>query len=230
MHTLDDNLSAVLGRIQRAAAGAGRSAKDVALIAVSKKQPASAIRALFLAGQPTFGESYLQEALDKQRELSELAIEWHFIGPIQSNKTRSIAEHFAWVHSVDRFKIAQRLSEQRPDYLPALNVCLQVNIDGEASKSGVAPEQLAELADQIAGLPRLTLRGLMAIPAAHRDYGSQLNAFARVRALYEHYQAQGRCETLDTLSMGMSGDLEAAIAAGATMVRVGTDLFGKRET
>lgn len=229
MHNLHDNFSQVLNRMQSAATRAGRSAEDVTLIGVSKKQPASAIRSLYEAGQHTFAESYLQEALDKQNALSDLTIDWHFIGPIQSNKTRAIAEHFAWAHSVDRLKIAQRLSEQRPDHLPALNICLQVNIDAEASKSGVLPYELQTLADQVLGLPRLNLRGLMAIPAPRQAYAEQLEAFSRVRALFEGYRAHSNSKTLDTLSMGMSGDLEAAVAAGATMVRVGSDLFGERK-
>lgn len=229
MHTLHDNFSRVLERLDTAARQAGRSPEDIALIAVSKKQPGTAVRSLYSAGQRAFGENYLQEALDKQAELADLAIEWHFIGPIQSNKTRPIANHFSWVHSVDRLKIAKRLSEQRAEHLPPLNICLQVNIDGEASKSGVLPDEVEALAMQVSDLPRLALRGLMAIPAARADHSAQFDAFSRVQALFERCKAHDKCKTLDTLSMGMSGDLEAAIAAGATMVRVGTDLFGTRE-
>lgn len=229
MHNLDDNLSRVHSRMQEAAARAGRSMDELTLIAVSKKQSVAAMRALFTAGQRVFGESYLQEALDKQQELAELPIEWHFIGPIQSNKTRPIAEHFSWVHSVDRLKIAQRLNEQRPESLPPLNVCLQVNIDREASKSGVAAEDLPALAAAVAELPRLRLRGLMSIPAPREDYEGQLAAFMKLRKLLEELRPQVQNAPLDHLSMGMSSDLEAAVAAGATMVRVGTDLFGARE-
>lgn len=229
MHTLDDNLSHVLSRMQAAAGRVGRSLDELKLIAVSKKQSAAAMRELFAAGQRAFGESYLQEALDKQQELSDLAIEWHFIGPIQSNKTRAIAEHFSWVHSVDRHKIAQRLNDQRPEHLPPLNICLQINIDQEATKSGVLAEDLPALAEAVSKLPRLRLRGLMAIPAPRDDYDGQLAAFAELRKLLEELQDQLKDAPLDSLSMGMSGDLEAAIAAGATMVRVGTDLFGARD-
>jgi len=201
-----------------------RDPADVGLLAVSKTQPAAAIREAFAAGLRDFGENYLQEALDKQAALADLALTWHFIGPIQSNKTKPIAEHFAWVHSVDRLKIAQRLSDQRPAGLPPLNVCLQVNVSGEASKSGCAPEDLQPLAQAVAGLPRLHLRGLMCIPAPSDDPAEQHAAFARLRALRD---ALGL--GLDTLSMGMSQDLEAAIAEGATWVRIGTALFGARD-
>jgi PLP dependent protein len=228
MHSLHDKFSQVLDRMQAAAKQAGRSPADITLIGVSKKQSTDAIRTLYAAGQRHFGESYLQEALDKQRVLVDLPIVWHFVGPVQSNKSRAIASHFDWVHSVDRLKVAQRLSDQRPVQLPPLNVCLQVNIDEEDSKSGVKPSQLQTLADQVMDLPRLSLRGLMTIPAPRQDYPTQFDAFSRVRALFESLKAHSRCASLDTLSMGMSGDLEAAIAAGATMVRVGTDLFGKR--
>lgn len=229
MHNLDDNLSRVQGRMQEAARRAGRSTDQVGLIAVSKKHSAAAIRRLFELGQRMFGESYLQEALDKQAELADLDIDWHFIGPIQSNKTRSIAEHFSWVHSVDRPKIAQRLNEQRPETLPPLNICLQVNIDREASKSGVSADELPALAEAVTSLPRLRLRGLMAIPAPRDDYEGQLAAFSELRQLFEELQKQFPEAPLDTLSMGMSSDLEAAVAAGATLVRVGTDLFGARQ-
>ncbi|MGE4406468.1 YggS family pyridoxal phosphate-dependent enzyme [Pseudomonas sp.] len=224
MSTIEKNIAKVAARIREAAQAVARDPADVGLLAVSKTQPAAAIREAFAAGLGDFGENYLQEALDKQAELADLALTWHFIGPIQSNKTKPIAEHFAWVHSVDRLKIAQRLSDQRPAGLPPLNVCLQVNVSGEASKSGCAPEELQPLAQAVAGLPRLHLRGLMCIPAPSADPAEQHAAFARLRALRD---ALGL--GLDTLSMGMSQDLEAAIAEGATWVRIGTALFGARD-
>jgi pyridoxal phosphate enzyme (YggS family) len=230
MDRLPEKLASVRSRIEAAARQAGRSPDEITLIGVSKRQSADAIRALHQAGQAAFGENYLQEALDKQSALGELATQWHFIGPIQSNKTRPIAEHFHWVHSVDRLKIAQRLSEQRPADWPPLNICLQVNVDAESSKSGVSPDDVEELATQVARLPRLALRGLMAIPAPREDYEAQLATFNRVRTIFERLKLRPGLQPLDTLSMGMSGDLEAAIAAGATMVRIGTDLFGARET
>ena len=224
MSTLADNLSAISARIASAAQAVGRDPASVQLLAVSKTKPASAIREIHAAGVRDFGENYLQEALTKQQALSDLPLIWHFIGPIQSNKTRAIAEHFDWVHSVDRLKIAQRLSEQRPADLPPLNVCLQVNVSGEASKSGCNPDELPALAQAIAALPRLTLRGLMAIPEPTDDPAAQAAAFARVRQLQDSLNLG-----LDTLSMGMSHDLEAAIAQGATWVRIGTALFGARD-
>ncbi|MGH8380472.1 YggS family pyridoxal phosphate-dependent enzyme [Pseudomonas sp.] len=224
MSTIADNLSTLAARIGAAAEAAGRSPSDIRLLAVSKTKPAAAVREAFAAGVRDVGENYLQEALNKQGELTDLPLTWHFIGPIQSNKTRAIAEHFDWVHSVDRLKIAQRLSEQRPEGLEALNICLQVNVSGEASKSGCTPEALPALATAIAALPRLRLRGLMAIPEPSDDRAAQEAAFARVREL----QASLGLD-LDTLSMGMSHDLEAAIAQGATWVRIGTALFGARD-
>jgi len=224
MSTIATNIAKVGARIREAAQASARDAESVGLLAVSKTQPAEAIREAFGAGVRDFGENYLQEALDKQTALTDLALHWHFIGPIQSNKTKAIAEHFDWVHSVDRLKIAQRLSEQRPDALGPLNICLQVNVSGEASKSGCAPEAVAGLAEAIAELPRLRLRGLMTIPAPTEDPAEQRRAFARLRQLKE---ALG--PDLDTLSMGMSQDLEAAIAEGATWVRIGTALFGARD-
>jgi pyridoxal phosphate enzyme (YggS family) len=191
---------------------------------VSKTKPAAAIRQAFAAGVRDFGENYLQEALEKQLELGDLPLIWHFIGPIQSNKTKAIAEHFAWVHSVDRLKIAQRLSDQRPAHLPALNICLQVNVSGEASKSGCNPDELPALAQAVTQLPNLRLRGLMTIPEPTDDVARQHAAFARLRELQD-----GLGLDLDTLSMGMSHDLEAAIAEGATWVRIGTALFGARD-
>ena len=223
MSTIAKNIAKVATRIREAAQAAGRAPETVGLLAVSKTQPAAAIREAHEAGLLDFGENYLQEALEKQAELADLPLVWHFIGPIQSNKTKPIAEHFDWVHSVDRLKIAQRLSNQRPAELPPLNVCLQVNVSHEPSKSGCAPEDAAELARAIAALPRLRLRGLMAIPEPTDDPVEQHAAFARVRQLQEQIGAQ-----LDCLSMGMSQDLEAAIAEGATWVRIGTALFGAR--
>lgn len=224
MSTIADNLSALAARIERAALAAGRDPASVRLLAVSKTKPASAIREAHAAGVLDVGENYLQEALTKQLELAELPLIWHFIGPIQSNKTKAIAEHFDWVHSVDRLKIAQRLSEQRPAHLAPLNICLQVNVSGEDSKSGCAPADLASLANAVVALPNLRLRGLMAIPEPSDDRASQEAAFATLRRL-QH----GLDLPLDTLSMGMSHDLEAAIAQGATWVRIGTALFGARD-
>jgi len=224
MSTIEKNIAKVAARIREAAQAVGRDPASVGLLAVSKTQPAAAIREAAEAGVRDFGENYLQEALDKQAELSELPLVWHFIGPIQSNKTKSIAEHFDWVHSVDRLKIAQRLSDQRPAELPPLNICLQVNVSGEASKSGCAPEELLQLAQAVAAMPRLRLRGLMCIPAPSEDPAEQRAAFARLRALRDELPLP-----LDTLSMGMSQDLEAAIAEGATWVRIGTALFGARD-
>ncbi|WP_313314691.1 YggS family pyridoxal phosphate-dependent enzyme [Stutzerimonas nitrititolerans] len=223
MSTIANNIAKVAARIREAAQAAGRDPDTVGLLAVSKTQPAEAIREANGAGLSDFGENYLQEALEKQADLADLALTWHFIGPIQSNKTRAITEHFDWVHSVDRLKIAQRLSEQRPTELPPLNVCLQVNVSGEASKSGCAPQDVAELARTIATLPNLRLRGLMAIPEPTNDRAEQHAAFARLRQLQQALALE-----LDTLSMGMSQDLEAAIAEGATWVRIGTALFGAR--
>ena len=221
-------LQAVQARIAAAARACGRDPASVRLLAVSKTFPVADLYAAQAAGQNCFGESYLNEALTKIAALSDPAPEWHFIGPLQSNKTRGIAEHFAWVHSVDRLKLAQRLSEQRPAALPSLNVCIQVNISGEASKSGVAPDALATLAHSLATLPRLRLRGLMAIPAPSENFNTQRAAFRRLRRALEDLVAQGLA--LDTLSMGMSEDLEAAIAEGATIVRIGSAIFGERGT
>ena len=226
MTTIASNLQAVRAAIVAAAVSAGRAADDVSLLAVSKTFSASALHEAFQSGQRCFGESYVQEALGKIAALHDLAIDWHFIGPIQSNKTRSIAENFAWVHSVDRLKIAERLSAQRPAHLPPLQLCLQVNISNEASKSGVSPDEVADLAQEIAGLPNLTLRGLMAVPAANCEIAVQRAAFARVGELYRQLNRQGF--KLDTLSMGMSHDFTAAIAEGATMVRIGSAIFGNR--
>ena len=224
MSTIAENIAKVGVRIREAAQASQRDCATVGLLAVSKTKPAEAIRQAFAAGTCDFGENYLQEALEKQAELSDLPLTWHFIGPIQSNKTKPIAEHFAWVHSVDRLKIAQRLSDQRPAHLPPLNICLQVNVSGEASKSGCNPDQLQALAQAVTQLPNLRLRGLMTIPEPNDDPSEQRAAFARLRELM-----QGLNLDLDTLSMGMSDDLEAAIAEGATWVRIGTALFGARD-
>jgi pyridoxal phosphate enzyme (YggS family) len=218
-------LAAVGARIERVAREAGRPADAVDLLAVSKGFPSPAIRALAGAGQRRFGESYLNEARLKMAELADLGLEWHFIGPLQSNKTRSVAEHFAWVHSVVRFKTAQRLSNQRPSGLPPLQICIQINISGEARKSGVAPDEASALIRAVAGLPRLRLRGLMAIPAPDPDSASRRAAFRR---LHDIYRTHACAHALDTLSMGMSDDLEDAIAEGATLLRVGSALFGER--
>jgi len=226
MSPIGANLQAVLQRIAGAAAAAGRDSHSIQLLAVSKTWPAQAIAEAFAAGQRAFGESHEQEASRKLSELAHLPIEWHFIGPIQSNKTRPIAERFAWVHSVDREKIARRLSDQRPPGLAPLMVCVQVNVSGEASKSGVEPGATLALARIVAELPRLRLRGLMAVPAPAPDIETQRAQFRRLRLLYDEIKAAGI--TLDTLSMGMSDDLEAAVMEGATIVRVVTAIFGRR--
>lgn len=226
MTTISNALQAVRTRISSALRGCGRAPDAAALLAVSKTFDLAAIREAYGGGQRAFGESYVQEALDKIAALRALDIEWHFIGPIQSNKTRAIAEHFAWVHGVDREKIARRLSEQRPNGMVPLNICLQVNVSGEASKAGVAPADVAALAQAVSGLPRLRLRGLMAIPEPSDDMTTQRARFHAVRELFDGLNVQGYA--LDTLSMGMSHDLEAAIAEGATMVRVGSAIFGAR--
>ncbi|MGZ9058738.1 MAG: YggS family pyridoxal phosphate-dependent enzyme [Burkholderiaceae bacterium] len=227
---LQANLDALHERITKAARAAGRDPSSVRLLAVSKAFGADAILSAAAAGQRAFGENYAQEAAAKivaTRALRpDLAFEWHFIGPIQSNKTRAIAEHFDWVQSVDRLKTAERLAEQRPANLPRLNVLLQVNVSGEASKSGVAPDELSQLAIDVEQLPRLRLRGLMAIPAPQVDVAQQRLAFARTNALFRQLREEGL--QVDVLSMGMSDDLEAAIAEGSTMVRIGTAIFGAR--
>jgi pyridoxal phosphate enzyme (YggS family) len=229
--SIAENLAHVRQAIVQAATAAGRAASDVQLLAVSKTFGVDAVIEAAQAGQYAFGENYLQEALDKMlavRELrADLPLCWHFIGPIQSNKTRPIAEYFDWVHSVDREKIAQRLSDQRPDGLPPLQVCLQLNVSGEDSKSGVAPDDVLALAQAVAGLPRLRLRGLMAIPEPAASFDEQRPPFRRLRELQAQLAAKGI--STDTLSMGMSADMAAAIAEGATIVRVGTAIFGKRD-
>ncbi len=227
MTTILNALQAVRERIARAAAQCGRAPSSIRLLAVSKAVGPTLVRAAFESGQHAFGESYTQEALHKIAALADMDVEWHFIGPLQSNKTKLIAQHFAWVHGVDRAKIAQRLSEQRSADLPPLNICLQVNVSGEASKSGVALTEIAALARFVTELPRIKLRGLMAIPAPTEEATQQRVAFHAVRDLFEQLNAQGFA--LDTLSMGMSDDLEAAIQEGATIVRVGSAIFGERE-
>ncbi|HRD91768.1 MAG TPA: YggS family pyridoxal phosphate-dependent enzyme [Accumulibacter sp.] len=226
MTTLPAKLQAVLVRIARAARLYGRDPADVLLLAVSKTWPAARVRDAATAGQRAFGESFVQEALEKVVELRTLGLDWHFIGSLQSNKTRVLAETFSWVHSVDRLRVAERLSEQRPASLPPLSVCLQVNVSCEASKGGVSLAEAPALAQAVAVLPKLRLRGLMTIPAPADDFREQRRPFRRLRELSEQLQADGLL--LDTLSMGMSHDLEAAIAEGSTLVRVGTAIFGER--
>ena len=228
MTSIAANLQAVRARISAACIVAGRAADSVQLLAVSKTWPAARVREAAVAGQCAFGENYVQEAVGKVAELKDLALEWHFIGPLQGNKTRPVAENFAWVHSVDRLKIAERLGAQRPAGLPPLQICLQVNVSGEASKSGCAPQQAFDLAAAIAELPILRLRGLMAIPEPTADILHQRQQFALLRGALEQINAGTDLE-LDTLSMGMSDDLEAAIMEGATMVRIGTAIFGQRD-
>lgn len=227
MTPISANLQAVLARIDAAAHRFGRDPASISLLAVSKTWSADAVREAAAAGQRAFGENYVQETVEKIDALGPLALEWHFIGPLQSNKTRPVAEHVDWVHSVERLKIAERLSQQRPAHLPPLNVCLQVNVSGEASKSGCAPEEVSALARQIAALPQLRLRGLMCIPEPSEDFEAQRQPFRQLREIYERLRNEGLA--LDTLSMGMSHDIEAAIAEGATMVRVGTAIFGDRK-
>ena len=226
MTTIASNLQAVRERIAAACAGAQRPVTDVTLLAVSKTFGPDAVRQAHHAGQAAFGENYIQEAVEKMAMLADLPLQWHCIGPIQSNKTRLVAQHFDWVHTIDRLKVAQRLSEQRPDGKAVLNVCIQVNIDGGASKSGVAPADALDLAREVARLPRLRLRGLMTIPEPAADHEAQMAVHARAAALFAQLRDAGL--PMDTLSMGMTADLEAAIAAGSTMVRVGTAIFGGR--
>jgi len=227
MTTIAARLQAVNDRTAAAAHAAGRAPDSVALLAVSKTWPAAAVREAAAAGQRAFGENYVQEGVDKVEALRELGLEWHFIGPLQSNKTRLVANAFDWVHSIDRLKIAERLSAQRDVHLPPLNVCIQVNVSGEESKSGVAPIDAASLAAAVAALPGLRLRGLMCIPEPSADPALLHARFALLRRLKDELAASGL--TLDTLSMGMSHDLEAAVAEGATVVRVGTAIFGERQ-
>lgn len=228
MSVIAANLQAVKNDIAAATQQAGRDPSAVTLLAVSKTVPPATVREAFQAGQTAFGENYVQEGLDKIAALDDLRtrIQWHFIGPLQSNKTRSVAGQFDWVHTVDRLKIAERLSAQRPDGLPPLQVCIQVNISEEASKSGVAPQDVLPLARAVAALPNLQLRGLMAIPAPAEDPAAQRQPFAALRALLDQLRQSGL--NVDTLSMGMSADMDAAIAEGATLVRIGTAIFGAR--
>ena len=226
MTTIDANLQAVRARVSAACIAAGRSPQSVQLLAVSKTFPPNAVLQAAAAGQLAFGENYIQEAVLKIQALQGHTLQWHCIGPVQSNKTRLVAQHFDWVQSIDRLKIAQRLSEQRPAGLAPLQVCIQVNTDGGPTKAGVTPHDLPELARAVAALPQLTLRGLMTIPEPSADFASALALHARARTLMEDLNADGF--GLDTLSMGMSADLEAAIHAGSTMVRVGTAIFGDR--
>ncbi len=226
MSAIADNLQAVHARISNAAAAVGRSPESVRLLAVSKTWPLACVLDAAEAGQRAFGENYVQEGIEKIAAVSGRNLEWHFIGPLQSNKTKQVAEHFDWVHSIDRLKVAERLSAQRPAYLPALQVCVQVNVSGEASKSGCAPDQALALCRAVAALPGLQLRGLMAIPEASDDMAAQRIPFRKLRELSEHVRTAG--VPLDTLSMGMSHDLEAAVAEGATIVRIGTAIFGER--
>ncbi|WNO05073.1 YggS family pyridoxal phosphate-dependent enzyme [Rhodoferax mekongensis] len=228
MTMIADNLHAVAQRIAQACTQSGRPAGSVRLLAVSKTFGPDAVQQAFDAGQRAFGENYIQEAVDKITALSALAIEWHCIGPIQSNKTRLVAEHFQWAHTVDRLKIAQRLSDQRPPHLPPLQVCIQVNVDGGPNKSGVTPQDAVALALEVAQLPRLQLRGIMCIPEPAPDFVAARAVFMSAKAVFDAMVAQGL--PLDTLSMGMSGDLDAAVAGGSTMVRVGSAIFGARPT
>lgn len=226
MTTIPLQLAAVHSRLQAACQSAGRPVDSVTLLAVSKTFGADAVRAAYAAGQTWFGENYIQEAVQKITELRELPLVWHCIGPIQSNKSRLVAEHFDWVHTVDRLKIAQRLSEQRPAHLAPLQVCIQVNVDGGPTKSGVAPQEVLALAQAVAQLPRLRLRGLMCIPDPAPDFEAECALFTRARELFDALNGTGL--GLDTLSMGMSADLEAAVASGSTLVRVGSAIFGAR--
>jgi pyridoxal phosphate enzyme (YggS family) len=224
MNEIKQRLAKIKSQIRHAEIAVGRDKNSVRLLAVSKTKPATDIALAYQAGQRYFGESYLQEALKKQQELAAFDISWHFIGPIQSNKTKPIAAHFSWVHSVDRLKIAKRLSEQRPLHLPALNICLQVNISAETTKSGVTLAELPQLINEVSALPNIKLRGVMAIPESESDYENQRQPF---RVLYQAVKQLDMPE-LDTFSFGMTGDLKAAIAEGSTIVRIGTALFGAR--
>jgi PLP dependent protein len=227
MTTIADNLQSVHQRIAAACALAQRPVNEVTLLAVSKTFGPDAVREAHACGQMAFGENYIQEAVEKIEMLRDLPLQWHCIGPIQSNKTRLVAAHFAWAHTVDRLKTAQRLSEQRPASMPPLQVCLQVNIDGGSTKSGVAPQDVLALAREVAALPGLQLRGLMTIPEPAADFAAQKAVHQRTRALFDELRHEGLA--IDTLSMGMTADLEAAIAAGSTMVRIGTAIFGGRK-
>ena len=225
-NSVSANLAQVRKRIELAVLAAGRPADAVSLLAVSKTMPAQAVRDAFAAGQLAFGENYIQEGVDKIASLADLPLVWHCIGPIQSNKTKLVAENFAWVHSIDRLKIAERLSAQRPANLPALQICLQVNVDGGSNKSGVTPTDLLALAQAVAQLPNLQLRGIMTIPEPAENEAAARSVHRQAKALFDSLNAAGL--KLDTLSMGMTGDLEAAIAEGSTCVRVGTAIYGHR--
>jgi pyridoxal phosphate enzyme (YggS family) len=225
-NSVSANLAQVRKRIELAVLAAGRPADAVSLLAVSKTMPAQAVRDAFAAGQLAFGENYIQEGVDKIASLADLPLVWHCIGPIQSNKTKLVAENFAWAHSIDRLKIAERLSAQRPAHLPALQICLQVNVDGGSNKSGVTPTDLLALAQAVAQLPNLQLRGIMTIPEPAQNEAAARSVHRQAKALFDSLNAAGL--KLDTLSMGMTGDLEAAIAEGSTCVRVGTAIFGHR--
>lgn len=225
--TVRDNLQIIGAKLNEFAKQHQRSPSQIQLLAVSKRHPVSAIQAAYDAGQTAFGENYVQELIDKARQLADLNIQWHFIGPLQSNKTRQIAAVANWVHTIERIKIAQRLNKQRPPDLPPLNICIQVNISGESSKSGILPDELLDFAASLSEFPQLRLRGLMVIPAAESNFDKQRVAFAKTADLLTLLNNHGH--QLDTLSMGMSGDMEAAIAEGATIVRIGTAIFGQRE-
>ena len=226
MSVIAENLQRVQARIQSACQAAGRDPASVRLLAVSKTFGADEVRQAHAAGQQAFGENYIQEGVDKIQTLQDVDLEWHCIGPIQSNKTRLVAAHFDWVHSVDRLKTAERLSAQRPASMPPLQVCIQVNIDGGENKSGVLPDQALALAQAVAALPQLQLRGIMTIPEPHEDAALTRDVHAQAHALWLQLKSRGL--DLDTLSMGMTADLEAAVQAGSTMVRVGTAIFGRR--
>ena len=230
MSTIENNITALQKRIQQAASDAGRNPDEIQLLAVTKTRNSTQISRAISAGVHCFGENYLQEAMGKIEQFRDARLDWHFIGPLQSNKTRQAAENFSWVHTVDRIKIAQRLSTQRPNNMPALDICLQINIDNESSKSGFSQDQAMDVAATIAQLPKLKLRGLMAIPSPRSTYKEQRQPFAQLRTLMQQINSGlDNSQKLDTLSMGMSADLEAAIAEGATLVRVGTDIFGARQ-
>jgi len=233
MSKIPDNLQTIGAKLEQYSTQYKRPKSSVQLLAVSKRHPIDKIREAYKFGQRSFGENYVQELLDKNQQLDDLEIDWHFIGPLQSNKAKKISEVASWVHAVDRLKIAQRLSDNRPDDMPPLSICLQVNISGEESKSGISPNELISLAQQIAQLPKIKLRGLMVIPAPEEDFAKQREVFAQVAelkdTLQKHLNQNGIALELDTLSMGMSNDIEAAIAEGATIVRVGTAIFGQRE-
>ena len=228
MTQISDNLQIIGAKLKKYSLQYNRTENSVKLLAVSKKHESIKIREAYEVGQRAFGENYVQELWDKYQELSDLDIEWHFIGPLQSNKTRKIAEIADWVHTIDRLKIAQRLNDQRPDTLAPLSVCIQLNISGEQSKSGITENEVLDVAKEIIKLPHLKLRGLMVIPAPENNFDKQLEVFAKVSAIKESLNLELGIE-LDTLSMGMSNDIEAAIAGGSTMVRIGTAIFGERE-